>query len=249
MRKPFIAGNWKLNKNIAETKELATSLKEKLKDVKDVEIAVCPIFTSIPTAVEVLKGTNIGVGGQNLYWEKDGAFTGEVSGPMLKEAGCKYVIIGHSERRQYFGETNQTVNKRIFAAFAADLIPIVCIGEVLAEREADKTLTVLEKQLEEGLKGLTKEHKDIVIAYEPVWAIGTGKTATPEQAQEAHAFVRKILGELLGADIAKGIRIQYGGSVKPENVTEIMAQPDVDGALVGGASLKADSFEKLVKYK
>ncbi|MFC1517235.1 triose-phosphate isomerase [Candidatus Margulisiibacteriota bacterium] len=249
MRKPFIAGNWKLNKNTQETKELAAGLKEKIGNITDVEVAVCPIYTSIAAAVEVLKGTNIGVGGQNLYWEKSGAFTGEISGQFLKEAGCKYVIIGHSERRQYFKETNKTVNKRIFAAFDADLIPIVCVGETLEEREANKTLEVLGKQLKQGLKGLSEIHKDLVVAYEPVWAIGTGKTATPEMAQEAHAFIRKILGEIMGKDIAEGIRIQYGGSVKPDNVDAIMSQPDVDGALVGGASLKADSFEKLVNFK
>ncbi len=249
MRKPFIAGNWKLNKNIAETKELANSLKTKLAGVSDVEIAVCPVYTSIAAAVEVLKGSNIGVGGQDLYWEKSGAFTGEISGPMLKDAGCAYVIIGHSERRQFFGETNETVNKKIYAAYDAGLTPIVCIGETLSEREANKTFTVLEQQLKEGLKGLGVAHKSMVIAYEPVWAIGTGKTATKEQAQEAHAFVRKVLGQILGKEIADGIRIQYGGSVKPDNVAEIMAQPDVDGALVGGAALNADSFEKIVKFK
>jgi triosephosphate isomerase len=249
MRKPFIAGNWKLNKNIAETKDLAAVLKVRLAGVSDVEIAVCPVYTSISAAVEILKGSNIGVGGQDLYWEKSGAFTGEISGPLLKEAGCKYVIIGHSERRQFFGENDDTVNKKIFAAFEAGLIPIVCIGETLNEREAGKTFSILEKQLKKGLKGLTSAHKDMVIAYEPVWAIGTGKTATKEQAQEVHAYVREMLATLMGKEVADGIRIQYGGSVKPDNVAEIMAQPDVDGALVGGASLNAESFEKIVKFK
>jgi triosephosphate isomerase (TIM) len=249
MRKPFMAGNWKLNMNVSETKALAGEMKEKFGSVEDVEIAICPVYTSISAAVEVLDGSTIGVGAQNLYWEESGAFTAEISGPMIKEAGCKYVIIGHSERRQYFGETNETVNKRIFAAFKAGLTPIVCIGETLEEREADKTLTVLEDQLKNGLKDLTAEHKDVVIAYEPVWAIGTGKTATPEMAEEAHAFIRKVLTELLGQEVADGIRIQYGGSVKPENVKELMAKPNIDGALVGGASMKADSFEKIVNFQ
>jgi triosephosphate isomerase len=250
MRKPIIAGNWKLNKTPNETIVFLEEIKPLLAGVDDVEILVCPTFTSLNVATYLTKKTNIKIGAQNLYWEKSGAFTGEVSGDMIKELGCEYVIIGHSERRQYFGETDATVNKRIYAAFAAGLIPIVCVGETLAEREAGKIEEVIGRQVREGLKGLTADkHGKIVIAYEPVWAIGTGKNATSQQANEVHVYIRKLLKEIFGASAAETIRIQYGGSVKPENVKELMAQSDIDGALVGGAALKADSFVKLVKFK
>ena len=249
MRKPIMAGNWKLNKTPNETIVFVEEIKPLLAGIADVEIVICPPFTSINVATYLTKNTNIKVGAQNLFWEKSGAFTGEVSGDMLRELGCEYVIIGHSERRQYFGETDGTINKKIFAAFAAGLVPIVCVGETLQEREAGKVEEILSTQIREGLKGLNaKEHGKIVIAYEPVWAIGTGKTATPQQANEAHIIIRKLLKEVFG-ETADKIRIQYGGSVKPENIKELMTQSDIDGALIGGAALKADSFEKLIKFK
>lgn len=248
MRKPIMAGNWKLNKTPNETIVFVEEIKPLLAGVNDVEIVICPTFTSINVATYLTKNTNIKVGAQNLFWEKSGAFTGEISGDMLKELGCEYVIIGHSERRQYFGETDATVNKKIFAAFAAGLVPIVCVGETLEEREAGKVEEVISTQIRDGLKGLNaKDHGKIIIAYEPVWAIGTGKTATPEQANEVHVLIRQRLAEIFG-ETAQTIRIQYGGSVKPDNVKELMAQSDIDGALIGGAALKADSFEKLVKF-
>ena len=250
-RRPFIAGNWKLNNTIEEAEALVSALVEKLGAGSEMDVAVCPPFIAIPAVVALTKDTAIEVGGQNLFWEKSGAYTGEISGAMLKSAGCKYVIIGHSERRQYFGETNATVNKRLNAAFDAGLIPIVCVGETLEERESEKTFDIVATQLKEGLAGLSVASRPLdtlVIAYEPVWAIGTGKTATKEQAQEVHAFIRKQLATLFGSVLADQIRIQYGGSVKPDNVKELMAQPDIDGALVGGASLQEESFVKLVLF-
>lgn len=248
MRKPIIAGNWKLNHNIKEAIELVTELKRELSDTNDVEIVVCPVFTAVASVAEVLMESNIGTGAQDLYWEDSGAFTGEVSAPLIKEAGAEYVIIGHSERRQYFGETNETVNKKLKAALAANLTPIVCVGEVLEERESGKTFDVVQKQCEESLTGISSEEVEkTVIAYEPVWAIGTGKTATPDQAEEVHKFIRELLAKLHSEEVANTIRIQYGGSVKPDNTAELMGQPDIDGALVGGASLKSDSFTAIVK--
>ena len=248
-RKVFIAGNWKMNKTAAETVELCKALKEKFADFCSckADVAVCPPFTSIAAAIEELKGTNIKVGAQNFHWADNGAFTGEISGAMLKEMGVEYVIIGHSERRQYFGETDETVNKRLQAALKYELKPIVCIGETLEEREGNQTEAVLEKQIRGALEGI-KEccFKKIVIAYEPVWAIGTGKTATPEMAQETHAFIRKVLTDLYGAAAEECI-IQYGGSMKAENSKNLVAQKDIDGGLIGGAALKADSFYDLVK--
>ena len=248
MRKPIIAGNWKLNKTIKDSIELVTLLKRELSEISEVDIVVCPVFTSLRDVCDSLIDTNIGVGAQNLYWEDEGAFTGEVSAPLIKEAGAQYVIIGHSERRQYFNETDQTVNKKIRAALKHGLIPIVCIGEVLAEREAGKTKSVINTQFHGSLEGLSAEEmQKIIIAYEPVWAIGTGKTATPAQAQEVHAYIRELLRERFDEDTADEVRIQYGGSVKPDNIGELIAQEDIDGALVGGASLKADSFVAIVK--
>ena len=247
-RKTFIAGNWKMNKTAAETKALAEALKESLAQFGDtVTMAVCPTFTSLATAVEVLKGSNVKVGAQNIHWEDNGAFTGEISGAMLKEIGVEYVIIGHSERRQYFGETDETVNKRIKAALKYELKPIVCIGETLEEREGNKTNCVLAKQLKGGLADLSAaDMAKITIAYEPVWAIGTGKTATPEMAQETHAFIRATLAEMFRADVAEATVIQYGGSMKAENAGALTAQKDIDGGLIGGAALKADSFTALI---
>jgi len=223
-------------------------LKRQLADVIEVEIVVCPVFTALAEVYEVIQESNIALGAQDLYWEESGAFTGEVSAPLIKDTGAQYVIIGHSERRQFFNETNQTVNKKIKAALKGGLTPIVCIGETLPEREANKTFDVIKSQCEESLSGFSAvELGKIVIAYEPVWAIGTGKTATSAQAQEVHQYIRKLLVRLADEKVANSIRIQYGGSVKPENIAELIAQPDIDGALVGGASLKVDSFSQIVK--
>ncbi|HNQ50766.1 MAG TPA: triose-phosphate isomerase [Candidatus Omnitrophota bacterium] len=249
MRKTIIAGNWKLYKTITEAIELANGLKRDLFKVsaEDVDIVVCPVYTALSEVAEVVANSNIALGGQDAYWQDEGAFTGEVSVKMLKDAGCAYVIIGHSERRQFFSETNETVNKKINAVLSHGLTPIMCCGEMLAEREAGNTFKVLDDHLINGLKGFSAEEAEkIVIAYEPVWAIGTGKTATPAQAQEAHQYIRNTLAKLFGKDVASRMRIQYGGSVKPENIQELMRQPDVDGALVGGASLKVDSFAQIV---
>ena len=248
-RKTFIAGNWKMNKTAAETKALAEALKESLAKFGDtVTMAVCPTFTSLAAAVEVLKGSNVKVGAQNIHWADNGAFTGEISGAMLKEIGVEYVIIGHSERIQYFGETDETVNKRIKAALKYELKPIVCIGETLAEREGGKTNDVLAVQLKGGLADLTAaDMANITIAYEPVWAIGTGKTATPEMAQETHAFIRKTLTDMFGAEVAENTVVQYGGSMKAENAAALTAQKDIDGGLIGGAALKADTFTALIE--
>ena len=248
-RKPLIAGNWKLFKTIPEALTLVDGLKKNLAGVSEREILVCPPFTALYAVAQALKSSNISVGSQNIFWEKKGAFTGEVAPDMLVDAGCKYAIVGHSERRQYFGETDETVNKRMKAAFAAGLVPIVCIGEMLAEREGGTTFKVIERQIKNGIAGLSPEQaKTLVIAYEPVWAIGTGKTATPQQAEEVHAYIRKLYSQMYSETAAGSIRILYGGSVKPDNVSEIMKQPNVDGALVGGASLETESFAKLVKY-
>ena len=249
MRTPVIAGNWKMNKTVAEAVVLASEIKEKVAGVENVKIIVCPVFTAVKSVADVLKGTNVKVGAQDMYWETSGAYTGEVSGEMLLEAGAEYVIIGHSERRQYFGETNETVNKKLKKALAIGLKPIVCIGETLADRESGATEAVVEKQVREGFVGLTAEEmKGTIIAYEPVWAIGTGKTATADQAEAVHAFVRNLVAQLWDKETADAVVIQYGGSMKPENVASLLAQPDIDGGLIGGAALKADSFEKLVKF-
>ncbi len=248
MRKLFIAGNWKMNMLTAEAAALAAQLVEALKGVKDMDLAVAPPYTSLAAVAEVLAGSNIALAGQNLFWEEKGAYTGAVSGPMLRDIGCSHVIIGHSERRQYFGETDDSVNKRLKAAYASGLLPIVCVGETLEERESNKTIEVVDRQVRQGLSGIGRtEAQSLVIAYEPVWAIGTGKTATPGQAEEVHARIREIIADLYDRDLAEGMQIQYGGSVKPDNAGELMAQPDIDGALVGGASLKVESFTGIVK--
>jgi len=250
MRKPIIAGNWKMYKTISQGIELANGLKRELFDVdtEHMDIVICPVYTVLSEVAEVIAESNIKLGAQDMYWQDEGAFTGEISAPMLKDVGAAYVIIGHSERRQFFCETNETVNKKIKAALLHGLTPIMCVGEMLAEREANKTMAVLKDHVTGGLAGLSAEEAaKLVIAYEPVWAIGTGKTATAAQAQEAQKYIRDLLVTLYNKDIANSIRIQYGGSVKPENIEEIMMQPDVDGALVGGASLKVDSFSGIVK--
>lgn len=238
-----------MNTVLDEAKVLAEDLKSRVSDVTEVEVVVCPPFISLSAVQGVIEDCNIALGAQNVYWEKSGAFTAEVSAPMLKSVGCTYVIIGHSERRTYFGETDETVNKRIFAALEEGLKPIVCVGETLEEREAEKTFDVIKQQINAGLTALsTEQMTSIVVAYEPVWAIGTGKTASPEQAQEVHAFIRQLLLEMFGEATAEATRIQYGGSVKPDNASVLMGQPDIDGALVGGASLKAESFANIVKF-
>jgi triosephosphate isomerase len=245
-----MAGNWKMNKTVGEALDLVRELKASLSGVKGVEVALAPPFTALYAVHQELEGSPILLAAQNLYWEEKGAFTGEVSPLMLKEVGCHYVIIGHSERRQFFGETDETVNRRIKAALAQSLKVIFCIGETLREREEGKTFSVIERQVDGGLGGLgEREMKNLVIAYEPVWAIGTGKTATPEQAEEVHRFIRGRLEKLYSRAVSEEIRIQYGGSVTPENIQGLMKQPNIDGALVGGASLKAESFSKIVRFK
>ncbi|MDD5018939.1 MAG: triose-phosphate isomerase [Candidatus Omnitrophica bacterium] len=248
MRKVIIAGNWKMNKTTTEAIELANGLKRELYKIDDIGIVICPPFTAIDEVAEVVYESNIGLGAQNIHWEDAGAFTGEVSAPMIKELGCVYVILGHSERRQYFHETNETVDKKLKSALKHGLTPIVCVGESLEEREGGRTFDVIRDHVTNSLEGLTPEDaKKIIIAYEPVWAIGTGKTATPEQAQEVHAFIRGLLTELFGRETAEEITIQYGGSVKPGNIVELINQKDIDGALVGGASLDVKSFSEIVK--
>lgn len=249
MRKPIIAGNWKMNKTIGEAIDLVKALKAKVADVTDVEIVVAPTFTALSAVADVIKGSNIKLSAQDMHWEKSGAFTGEISPLMLKDAGCQYVIIGHSERRMYFGETNETVNKKVKAAHEYSLKPIMCVGEKLEEREAGIMKDVVKDHVVNGLAGLTEEQAlGTVIAYEPVWAIGTGKTATPEQAQEVHQFIRELLADMYSPAVADAVLIQYGGSAKPDNIVQLMSQPDIDGGLIGGAALDAESFTKIVKF-
>jgi len=249
-RKPILAGNWKMNMTATQARELASKLIPLVSGVKDRDIVLAPTFTSLQTVAEAIKGTNMALAAQNLFWEDKGAFTGEISAEMLLDSGCKYVIIGHSERRQYFGETDETVNKKVRQALNKGLLPIVCVGELLSEREAGKANDVIDRQITGALKGVTAaEMQKIVIAYEPVWAIGTGKTASPDQANEIHAFIRQKVKAMYTAEVADGLRIQYGGSVTPDNVSQLMAKPDIDGALVGGASLKPESFAALVTFK
>jgi triosephosphate isomerase len=247
MRIPFIAGNWKMFKTVQETSAFIKEFRGVVKDVTDVEIVVAPPFTAVHAAAEAARNTNIGVAAQNLSWEREGAFTGEVSAGMIKEAGAEYVIIGHSERRRLFGETDATVNRKIVAAIGAGLTAIVCVGETLDERERNETLGVLDRQIKDGLDALTADQvSELVIAYEPVWAIGTGRTATAAQAQEAHAHIRMRLRQWFGGDAAERCHVIYGGSVKPDNIRELIAEPDVDGALVGGASLEIKGFGDIV---
>lgn len=247
MRTPIIAGNWKMFKTVSETLAFAEAVKSSAV-VEGVETVICAPFTNLPALTEAVKGTGIKVGAQNLHFEDNGAFTGEISGVMLKELGVDYVIIGHSERRQYFGETDEIVNKKVVAAFRNDLTPIVCVGEKLEEREADQTKEVCKVQTEGAFQGLSKEDAaKVVVAYEPIWAIGTGKSSTSADANEVTAYIRTVLADLYDQATADVIRIQYGGSVKPENVTEYLGQSDIDGALVGGASLQPDSFVALVE--
>ncbi len=248
-RKPIIAGNWKMHKTAVEAASFVRELAAGLQGMSAAcEVLVAPAFTSIPAAVAAAVGSVVNVGAQNLHWEDKGAFTGEVSGPMLKQAGCTHVIIGHSERRQYFGETDETVNLRIAAAMRSGLVPVFCLGETLVEREAGRTFDVVGTQLKGGIRDIRpSDPEGFVIAYEPVWAIGTGRTATPGQAQEVHAFLREGLRSILGTDFAEKVRILYGGSVKPDNSRTLMGCADIDGGLVGGASLKAEDFLGIIR--
>ena len=247
MRHPFIAGNWKMFKTVHEAVVYVKEFRSLVKDIEDVEIVVAPTFTAVHACAEAARNSRVGIAAQNLHWEREGAFTGEISGPMIKEAGAEYVIIGHSERRTLFGETDETVNRKVRAAIAANLIPIACIGETLAEREAGATLSVLDRQIKAGFDGITGDQVGaLVIAYEPVWAIGTGRTATAGQAQEAHAHIRQRLRQWFGGASADECHVIYGGSVKPDNTKELLSQPDVDGALVGGASLEIKSFFEIL---
>ena len=247
MRIPFIAANWKMHKTVHESVVFVKEFRSMVKDIVDVEIVVAPPFTALHAVAEAARISVVGVGAQNLHWEREGAFTGEISGAMLREAGAEYVIIGHSERRRLFHETDETVNRKLLAALDAKLTSIVCIGETLEERESDQTMAVLDRQIRQGLDGLNGEQiAGLVVAYEPVWAIGTGRNATPEQAAEAHAHIRSRIRQGFGGDAAEQCHVIYGGSVKPDNIHELMLSPDVDGALVGGASLDVRGFFDIV---
>lgn len=249
-RIPLLAGNWKMHCNRAEARALAEGVKNAIAGVKDRQVLFAPPFTSLTTVAEAIAGSDIFLAGQNLHWEPKGAFTGEVSATMLRDVGCTHVIIGHSERRQLFGETDESVNRKLKAARAAELVPIVCVGESLAQREAGQTLELVGNQVRNALLGLDPAAiASLVIAYEPVWAIGTGKVATPEQAQEVHAMIRNKLSEVGTPAAGEACRILYGGSVKPDNIDILMAQPDIDGALVGGASLEVDSFVRIIRFQ
>lgn len=248
-RTPILAGNWKMYKSRNDAADLANALAASVGTYTQAEVVVCPVFTSLEAVAAAIKGTKIKLGAQNCYFEDQGAFTGEISPIMLKEAGCSYVIVGHSERRQFFCETDAGINRKAQALYKHGLTPIICVGEMLQEREDGRTSAVVGGQVRGCLSGLPADKVAAsVIAYEPVWAIGTGKTATKEQAQEVHAMIRGLVGELFSKDVAEKVRIQYGGSVKPQNIRELMQQPDIDGALVGGASLEAESFASIVKF-
>jgi len=247
MRKPLIAGNFKMFKTVAETVSYVNQLRVLIKDVTTVDVAIAPPFTSIAAAAGAAKGSAIDISAQNLHWEREGAFTGEISAAMIREAGARYAIIGHSERRTLFAETNETVNKKTHAALAAGLIPIVCIGETLDQRDRNETMAVLDRQIKESLDRITGDQlSGMVLAYEPVWAIGTGRNATPAQAGEAHFHIRGRLKQWFGLEASERCRVLYGGSVKPDNIAKLIAEPDVDGALVGGASLDAKSFTAII---
>ena len=247
---PIFGGNWKMHKTVKEAVQTIEKLRGEITGLEETEVVVFPPFTALSAVGKKIEGTNIALGAQNMYGEEKGAYTGEISPPMLLDVGCEYVILGHSERRQYFKESNEQINKKVKAALYFKLVPVLCVGEKLEERKAGRAKEVVATQIRKCLKGVNLlDGKKLVIAYEPVWAIGTGETATPEQAQEMHLFIRNILRELLGKELASAIRIQYGGSVKPENIKNLMCQPDIDGALVGGASLEASSFTKIIRYK
>lgn len=250
MRRPLIAGNWKLYKSLAEARAFVEELKPLIVDCKDVDVVIAPVFTAISAVASVAAESEIKVAAQDCFWESEGAFTGEVSPKLLKDAGSSHVIIGHSERRQYFAETDETVNLKTKAALSEGLVVLLCVGETLNERESDATLRIIEKQVVGGLRGISaSDLPNLVIAYEPVWAIGTGKTASKEQAQEVHAAIRNLIAELYSPVAAESMRILYGGSVKPENIKELMEQEDIDGALVGGASLNPASFANIIRFR
>jgi len=247
MRKKVIAGNWKMNMNLHQSQKLVSEIINGLGKDSKAEVIVCPPFTSLSEVNSLLKGTQVKLGAQNMYYEESGAFTAEISADMLKSVGCEYVILGHSERRVIFNESDELINKKIKVALSKELKPIFCVGELLEQRESGKTMEVVSSQVEKGLEGIASEQmKNIIIAYEPVWAIGTGKTATPEQAQEVHLFIRELVAKKISSSVAENIIIQYGGSVKPDNAGELLSQKDIDGALVGGACLKADSFLSII---
>ena len=247
MRTPLMAGNWKMYKTVADAVKYVKEFRSLVKDITDVDIVVAPPFPALHAAAEAARNSNVAIAAQDLYWERDGAFTGEVSAPMIKEAGAEFVIVGHSERRTLFGETDATVNRKVSAAFAAGLTPIACIGETLDQRERNETFDVLDRQIKQGLDGITSDRMaQLVLAYEPVWAIGTGRNATAAQAGEAHSHIRQRLRQWFGVDAAELCHVIYGGSVKPENIRELTAHPDVDGALVGGASLEVQAFFEVV---
>ena len=249
-RKPLIAGNWKMFKTGVEAAETAKKLSSLVGDINTVDMMIAPPYTAISIVAMVIQNTNIGLSAQNMHWAKNGAYTGEISSEMLVSAGCQYVILGHSERRQYFNETDEQINQKIHASIEAGLKPVFCVGETENERNLNKTFSVLDNQIEIGLKGVQIDQAiNIIIAYEPVWAIGTGKTATDDQAQEVHAYLRKRIEKIFNAEIASTMRILYGGSVKPNNIKGLMTMPDIDGALVGGASLDADQFAAIIKYQ
>ena len=249
-RKPLIAANWKMHKNRREAVAFSEALQTRVGPLEDREVVLAPPFTALWAVREVLREKGFALAAQNSHWEEKGAYTGEISVAMAKDCGCDYVILGHSERRHVFGETDAVIRKKVDAVFRHGLLPILCVGEVLGEREEGKTFSVVRAQIDEGTEGLGAEQlRGLVIAYEPVWAIGTGKTATPGQAQEVHAFIRELLGSLFDKSVAKGIRILYGGSVKPDNVDTLMGEPEIDGLLVGGASLEVESFQRIVEFQ
>ena len=249
-RKPLIAGNWKMFKTCSEAVETAEELVKRVVGATDIDIMIAPPFTALASVSDIIRESTVALGAQNLFWESEGAYTGEISSAMLVSAGCSHVIIGHSERRLYFGDTDENVNKKIEAAIKHQLIPIFCVGESEKERESKDTFSVLDKQVKKGLKNFVVDDLEtLVIAYEPVWAIGTGKTATSDQAQEVHFFLRSMLKKSFGDLLADSIRILYGGSVKPNNINELMSMPDVDGALVGGASLNAETFSEIIHFR
>jgi len=250
MRKPIIAGNWKMNMTVSEAVDFVSQLTPLVADVRETDIVIAPPFTALQAVSREIDGSNIELAAQDVFWESSGAYTGEISPSMVKEVGCRYVIIGHSERRQYFGETNESVRRKIAASLAMGLCPIICVGEALEERESGQTFDVVKAQMVQCLEGFSRQEMEkIIIAYEPVWAIGTGKTATPQQAEEVHAFIREQLVNITHHGASERVRIQYGGSVNPDTISDLMVQPNIDGALVGGASLKADSFSSIVKFK
>ena len=250
MRPSLIAGNWKMNGLTADAGDLARAMRSKLEGTNGAEVLICPPFLSLQAVGEALNGSSIRLGAQDMHWESKGAFTGETSPAMLREVGCTHVILGHSERRHIMGENNEMINKKVRKALESDLTPILCVGELLEERNMGVTHEVVERQINKGLEGLSgADIARMILAYEPVWAIGTGQVATPRQAQDVHHYLRKLVSKLGGADVAAGMRILYGGSVKPENIKDLMAEEDIDGALVGGASLKADSFAEIVRHQ